>query len=479
MRTPVVLGSGLAGLTTALRLAAEGEVVLATAGSLSEHSSSSLAQGGIAAALDPADSPAAHAEDTWRAGAGAGDRATIERITAAAPHVVRSLDEQGVGFDRDAHGELDLALEGGHSAARIAHVGDHTGAAVTAVAAQAVAAHPRIRVLEQHRATEILLSGAVGEADSRVSGVLLLGPPGSVQIATDRLLVATGGLASLFGHTTNPLGNTGSGIALAARAGARTQDLHLVQFHPTALDAGVDPAPLLTEALRGAGAALLADGERFVDELQPRDVVAAAVWHQASLGRRVLLDATGVPEAARRFPTVAALLATHGLSLDQPVPVRPAAHYSMGGISVDADARSSLRGLWAVGEASRTGLHGANRLASNSLLEAVVTAEAAASCALAYRPDQPWDSLIAPAEADLIRPRGPQRLDREQIRAALDTACGVLREGTSLAAAVALLDEGTGSDEGYLAWLIARSALGHPHSIGAHRRTDEAAAVSA
>lgn len=466
---PIVVGSGLAGLVTALEIAAEQDCVLLTTGSLTGEAASTWAQGGIAAALGHDDSRALHAQDTWAAGAEAGDPATITRITAAAPAVVAWLTSLGVPFDRTRAGDYDLALEGGHGRHRIVHAGDRSGSAITAVVAQHVAAHPRIEVLEHHRATALLTDLGC------VSGLRVDGPRGASVLAASTVVLATGGHGALFPHTTNPLGATGAGVALAARAGARTDDLHLVQFHPTALDIGIDPAPLLTEALRGAGAVLRADGERFVDELRPRDIVAAAVWAQLEAGRRVCLDASDVTDAAHRFPAVTALLAPHGLSLREPLPVRPAAHYSMGGVSVDDAARTSVPGLYAVGEVSRTGLHGANRLASNSLLEAVVTGRAAARSVLAGASD--WRCDVAAADPRLVRPsdEGAPVLSRAKVREILGSSCGVLRTGAGLTQAVGELSPATGRDDAYVAWLLARSALAHEHSVGAHRRTDDPA----
>ncbi|CCH76553.1 L-aspartate oxidase [Nostocoides japonicum T1-X7] len=473
---PVVVGSGLAGLTTAAGLADHG-CLLVTAGSLTEGAASMWAQGGIAAAVGPGDSPALHAQDTLVAGAYAGDPATIARITSAAPGVIEALVAAGVPFDRDGAGELALGLEGGHSRHRIVHAGDHSGATVTSTLGRLVAALPGVEVLERHT-TVCLVAGASGE----VAGLVVRDASGAERVLeTDAIVLATGGLGGLFPHTTNPRTALGQGVALAARAGARTDDLHLVQFHPTGLDVGRDPMPLLTEALRGAGAVLLADGRRFVDELQPRDVVAAAVWAQLQQGRSVVLDARSVPDVATRFPSVAELCRESGLDVAADLlPVRPTVHYAMGGVTVDARSRTSVPGLWAVGEVSRTGLHGANRLASNSLLEAVVTGRAAAQDVLGDPARVVgWSAVPAPEVASVVpseryasRRGSPSLAD---VRSLLGEACGVLRDGPTLRSAVEQLDPHTGDDVAYAAWLVARSALAHPHSIGAHRRTDDPA----
>lgn len=471
MTDPVVIvGSGLAGLTTAWALAPQ-PCILITSGSLTAGAASMWAQGGVAAALGADDRPALHAHDTFVAGARYGDRQVIDRITSAAPAVVRELARLGVPFDRTPSGDFDLALEGGHGRHRVAHAGDHSGATITTVMAHLVAGLPSVRVREYSTAaaltTEAGRIAGIEVRDERTGDV--------AHLSTQRVVLATGGLGGLWAHTTNPLTATGRGVALAARIGARTDDLHLVQFHPTALDVGADPMPLLTEALRGAGAVLLADGQRFVDELQPRDIVAAAVWEQLTAGRRVVLDAREIPSVHDRFPSVTALAADHGLDVRADLlPVRPALHFSMGGITTDSAARTSVPGLWAVGECSRTGLHGANRLASNSLLEAVVTGTAAAASATGS--DRRWPAAVTADPAGVV-PAVDHREDddvRALVRRALDTHCGVLRDAEGLQRAIGELAPFTAtSDAAYVGWLIARSALSHPVSVGAHRRTDE------
>ncbi|HNI69981.1 MAG TPA: FAD-binding protein, partial [Marmoricola sp.] len=413
-------------------------------------------------------------QDTWLAGAASGDPETISRIVAAGPEVVADLISIGVGFDRRVDGLLELALEGGHSRHRVAHVGDSSGAAITAALAGQVRDLKGIEIKEASRAAR-LIPGEQGE----VRGVEFTAGDQTQTIRTDRVILATGGLGGLFAQTTNPLTATGHGVALAARAGARVADLHLVQFHPTALDVGADPMPLLTEALRGAGAVLLADGQRFVAELEPRDVVSAAVWEQQQAGRHVVLDARGVPDVTKRFPRVASLTAQFGLSLTGDVlPIKPAVHYSMGGVSTDARCRTSVPGLWAVGEVARTGLHGANRLASNSLLEAMVTGRAAGQDAGATAladPDR-WEAQVEPADPMTTRHLGAGGSQDQQVlaevRRILGTTCGVLRDGDALFGAVNRLADLAGDDAGYVGWLIARSAFLQPHSIGAHRRQD-------
>lgn len=470
MAPVVIVGSGLAGLTTAWALAPQ-PCILITSGPLTGGAASMWAQGGVAAALGADDRPALHAQDTFIAGARYGDRQVIDRITAAAPEVVRELARLGVPFDRTPSGDFDLALEGGHGRHRVAHAGDHSGATITTVMAGLVAELPSVTVREFSTAV------ALSTRDGHIAGIDVREErTGLVEhLPTDRVVLATGGVGGLWAHTTNPITATGRGVALAARIGARTDDLHLVQFHPTALDVGADPMPLLTEALRGAGAVLLANGRRFVDELQPRDIVAAAVWEQLTAGRHVVLDAREIASVRDRFPSVTALTAEHGLDIATDLlPVRPALHFSMGGITTDAGARSSVPGLWAVGECSRTGLHGANRLASNSLLEAVVTGKAAATSAAAF--DQAWP-VRAGADTDSVVAATDSSEDVDalaMVRKTLDAHCGVLRDAEGLQLALDELAPLTAtSDAAYVGWLIAQSALEHPHSVGAHRRTDE------
>ena len=419
----VVVGAGLAGMVTALRLAPT-PVLLVSPLEPGRGGSTELAQGGLAAAMGTGDTPAAHAADTHAAGGGLCDVATVTRVTDAGPDVVAELTALGVTWDRTDSGPphagamcgaLSLGREGGHRRHRIVHAGDRTGAAIAATLADAVSSAPHITHLASV-VTEVVTGGSdsadpagrsgsgsaglLSDDPGRVTGVVVRTAGGTHRIATDRVVLATGGYAGLYALTTNPSTTRGAGLALAARAGARLADLEFVQFHPTALDLAATPAgatgrtppalgsveaaaspgrlPLLTEALRGAGAVLLSDGQRFVDEVAPRDVVAAAVHAERRAGRRVELDCRAVPNL-EHFTALAATAAAAGLDPRRdPLPVCPAAHYSMGGVLTDARARTDVPGLWAVGEVACTGLHGANRLASNSLLEAVTTGHAAA-----------------------------------------------------------------------------------------------------
>ncbi|MER3410052.1 MAG: aspartate oxidase, partial [Thermoleophilia bacterium] len=370
----IVIGGGVAGLYAALCAAAEGDVLVLSKGPL-PGSASYLAQGGVAAAVGEGDSPALHAKDTIAAGRGLCRASAVRVLTEEAPARVRDLVELGVPFDAEPE------LEGGHSRPRVLHVGGATtGREILRVLVQRARQHPRIEIREGERALALL----VGEGGCR--GVI-----------TDRgrvlgraTLLASGGYAALWERTTNPPGSVGDGLTLAFRAGAALADLELVQFHPTAV---AGSGLLLSEALRGAGAVLLdAQGRRFTDELAPRDVVARAICEREV----ALLDLR--PVDRDRFPALMGALEAIGYDpSSEPIPVSPAAHYTMGGIVTDLDGRTELPGLYAAGECACTGVHGANRLASNSLLECLVFGRRAALAALA-EPDRPsHDRGQAPA----------------------------------------------------------------------------------
>src|SRR5271165_1872600 len=404
-RAPVIVGGGIAGLMTALRLAPMPAVVLAKA-PLQTEASSVWAQGGIAAALGPDDDPALHFADTLAAGDGLCDADVASRVTAAGPAAVQMLLQYGVRFDRDPAGTIRLGREAAHARRRIVHAtGDGTGKEIMRALVAAVRQTPSITVLEDFQVRRLII------VDGMVSGVLAASAFGPVLLPTSRVVLATGGIGGLFLHTTNPRGSFGQGLALAARAGAALVDLEFVQFHPTALDAGGHPLTLVSEAVRGEGATLIDEtGTRFMSgvpgaEVAPRDVVARAVWRHLTDGHRVFLDATAAlgSRFAGHFPVIAAACAACGIDpATQPIPVRPAAHYHMGGIAVDWRGRSTLAGLWACGETAGTGLHGANRLASNSLLEAVVGAGWVADSVAAAPPgrDRQEIAVSAPPAAD-------------------------------------------------------------------------------
>ncbi|MDX6750896.1 L-aspartate oxidase [Geminicoccaceae bacterium 1502E] len=471
---PLVVGGGLAGLVTALCLAPE-PVVLLSRAPLGQEASSPLAQGGMAAALGPDDDPALHAADTVAAGDGLCEAAAVGRITGEAPSAIARLEELGAVFDRAPDGAIALGLEAAHARRRIVHAaGDATGRELVRALVAAVRKTPSIEVMEGLELRRLLVE------DGAVAGALAVGQGGAVQLATRRIVLATGGLGGLFADTTNPLGCFGQGLALAARAGAVLADPEFVQFHPTALDGPHRPMRLVSEAVRGEGAVLVDQaGRRFLAdmpgaELAPRDEVARGVWRHLAAGNRVFLDATQCLGAgfARRFPGIAAICREAGLDpAREPVPVRPAAHYHMGGIAVDAEGRSSVPGLWACGETASTGLHGANRLASNSLTEAVVcgrTVAASVAAAGAGAPRRGPAPLLAAV---------PPQPDPVSVRPVVSQALGVLRDGPSLGRAVAKLlplatGEGAAADPATVALMMAVAAHRREESRGAHCRTD-------
>lgn len=502
---PVIIGAGAAGLMTALSLAPM-PCVLVCAGSIGGDSSSLLAQGGLAAAMGADDNVALHLADTLAAGDGHCDREAAARIIGAAPQAMARLLELGAQFDRNADGSLALGLEAAHSRRRILHAhGDASGAEVVRTLAAAVRRAPHITVLEDILASEILTH------NEAVTGVVLhdgSGRGAPIILPTAIVVLATGGLGGLFACTTNPLSSTGAGIALAARAGAELADMEFVQFHPTALDVGASngqihvPAPLISEAVRGEGALLVNDlGERFMAdtpgaELAPRDIVARAIWRQQQAGRRVFLDARVQPGAgfARRFPAITQLCLAAGLDpMRDLLPVTPAAHYHMGGVAVDAHGRASITGLWACGEVACTGLHGANRLASNSLIEALtcggfvardieeqMTGPAANACSRSR----------ALASFKALTPRsgaitsGPTP-EMGGIRALMSRHVGLERDAGGLCLAINQLTpfaaepRHPASNAALVGLLIAHSALARRESRGAHCRSDFLARSSA
>ncbi len=477
----IVVGSGIAGALLALGAAESGPVVVITEGELGDGSTR-RAQGGIAAAVEPGDSVEAHLRDTLAAGAGLCDPDAAAAICREGPAQVTELLSRGVAFDR-SRGRLRLAREGAHSAARVVHAGgDATGAHIVAALAAALRADPRIELAEGERAVEVLVR------DGRAAGLRTVAAGRRVRQRPARAVaLASGGMGWLYPRTTNPPGATADGPALAARAGAALADLELFQFHPTALALGDGPLALVSEAVRGEGAVLRdARGRRFMPdehpmaELGPRDVVARAIARRAAeLGGEVTLDLRHLdPDAVRgRFPTVAGLCAEHGLDLARdPIPVTPAAHYAIGGVLADMAGRSTLPGLFAVGECAATGAHGANRLASNGLLEAAVLAAGAADALAADGDDWPERPAVAAV------PAPPEAGGGEPVRAALQDAMwrgvGVERDAEGIAAAaraLAALPEATdaGTDNLLLvARLAAAAAALRTESRGAHFRRD-------
>lgn len=480
---PVIVGGGLAGLMTALELAPT-PCVLVTGSALGADCASDLAQGGLAAAIGPGDDPCLHAADTIAAGAGLCDPHVVERVTAAGPDAVATMIAFGARFDRRADGSVRLGLEGAHGRRRIVHAyGDGTGHELTRAAVDAVRATPSITVLEHTYA--VRLTTADDTPGAPITGLWLAQPtdspaPAVYHLATDRVVLATGGLGGLFGHTTNPRGARGSGLALGLRAGAVVRDLEMVQFHPTALDVGLDPMPLVSEAVRGEGAVLVTrDGIRLLsDALAARDVVSRAVWAQLQAGGSVWLDAREAIGAdfPRLFPTVTA--ACRAASIDPVtdlVPIHPAAHYAMGGLLVDDECRTTVPGLWGVGEVSSTGLHGANRLASNSLLEAIVCAGWAAHSVRAAAAPLTMSMASASASAsDLATAPPTPALEADpQARAVLTRHAGVLRDRAGLLTALTSLADGAlENDARLVSLLLCVAALRREECRGGHWRTD-------
>lgn len=473
----VIIGSGIAGLWTALH-AAPLPVILLAGHSLGRDSSTGWAQGGIAAALGDDDSPALHAEDTIAAGAGLTDEAAAWLLAEAAPDEIRALEALGVSFDRQADGSWALSREAAHSRARVARVdGDRAGQAILAglTAAARMATHIEIR--EGWFGRGLLQRGNHG-----CRGVLAQDKAGNCQdIPARATVVATGGLGGLYATTTNPAGNRGQALAWAARVGAFIRDPEFVQFHPTAIDIGRDPAPLATEALRGDGAMLVdRDGRRFMPEvhpdaeLAPRDVVARAVHRQIQAGAGAFLDATQAvgKEFPRRFPTVHESCMAEGIDPRiRSIPVTPAEHYHMGGVATDGNGFSEVPGLYVVGEAGCTGVHGANRLASNSLLDALVTGR---RTALSIKNTE--SSLhLARGRAEKPAP-GLSTRATHCLRQAMTRHAGVERDAAGLQSLVELIDELTiehgPADALIAARFVAAGALLREESRGAHARSD-------
>src|ERR1700761_5869543 len=480
----VIVGGGLAGLFCALKLAPR-PVTVISAAPLGEGASSAWAQGGIAAAVAEGDSAEAHAADTIAVGAGLVDQAVALGLAREAAARIEDLLHYGVPFDRDLEGKLAVSREAAHSARRIVHVrGDMAGKAIMSALIEAVRATPSIRVIEGYAAEALLTEdGAVAGLQLRKVGDAAANP---VTMASRTVVLATGGIGHLYAVTTNPFEASGLGLAIAAHAGAVIADPEFVQFHPTAIMVGRDPAPLATEARRGEAAALMNEaGERFMlkahplAELAPRDIVARGVFAEISAGRGAFLDAREALGArfAEKFPTVYASCLAAGIDpATQPIPIAPAAHYHMGGIAVDAHGRTSLKGLWAGGEVSSTGAHGANRLASNSLLEAVVYAARIAEDIAGQQIESPVSLppvLVVPRNCAL------PVLAEKNLRAMMTSYVGVIRDGESLEDAVrafAAIERDTGNialrNMATTALLVAASAWSRRESRGAHYRSD-------
>ena len=472
----VIVGSGMAGLMAAMTLAPQ-PVLLVTRGALGGETSSAWAQGGIAASLGPDDRAALHVADTLAAGDGLCDEDMVVGIVSSAPAVIDALERAGVRFDRDAGGNYVFGLEAAHSRRRILHAeGDGSGAAIVRALADAVRRTPSITVLEGTEVRRLLTE------DSVIAGLACAGPNGSFFLPASQVVLATGGLGGLYDATTNPSGNFGQGIMLAARAGAILADMEFVQFHPTALSSPRRPLALVSEAVRGEGALLLNEnGERFMAavpgaELASRDIVARAIDREILRGGQVFLDARQALGSgfASRFPSIDLLCREAGLDpARELVPVRPAVHYHMGGVATDDKGRSSVPGLWIAGETACTGLHGANRLASNSLLEAAAMGMRAAQD-IAGRPApaaRPAAAVSPNATADF------SPADLTTVRPIVSRHLGIVRHAAGLAEAIRDLlplaeRNGPASDPAVVALSIAVFAALRRESRGAHFRDD-------
>lgn len=473
---PLIVGGGLAGLSAALE-AGPRKVLVVTPAPLLQACSSAWAQGGVAAALSATDTPALHAADTHAAGAGLVDSEAVRVLTGDGRETVEWLAGLGAPFDRDAVGDFAVSLEAAHSRPRVARVGgDGAGRAILSALVTSVRAAPHIEVWENGR-----LRGLIQDAGGRVRGAVIERDGRLVEVLAAAVVLATGGAGGLFARTTTPVALLGEGMALAWRAGAEILDPEFVQFHPTAIDipdAGLDPMPLATEALRGEGARLIDREGRFLlgeaadADLKPRDVVARAVHAALAEGCGAFLDARTAIGAAfpHEFPAVFA--ACMGAGLDPrvtPIPVAPGAHYHMGGIAAGLDGRTTLPGLYAVGECAATGVHGANRLASNSLLEAAAfgrrTGRAAGREALVQGP-----VLTTRLTPDLSNPA------LQALRRTMSDDVGVARDATGLTRALSTIHKLEATTPGALplvaARLIAEAALARRESRGGHFRLD-------
>ena len=483
----VVVGAGLAGLFTALKLAAL-PVTVISAARFGEGASSLWAQGGIAAALAEGDTAEAHAADTIGAGAGIVDERVALLMAREARGRIEDLLGYGVPFDRDLAGHLALGREAAHGVSRILHVkGDTAGRAIMHALTDAVRRTPSITVLEGCAARDLV------QRDGSIRGIALA-PADSTRsedivLPASAVVLATGGAGQLYSVTTNPREARGDGIAIAARAGAVIADAEFVQFHPTAMNIGRDPAPLATEALRGEGALLInARGERFMRavhddaELGPRDVVARAVYREVMSGRGAFLDCRPLGKTlVEHFPTVVAAARAAGIDPSrEPIPIAPAAHYHMGGILTDACGRSTIDGLWACGEVASTGAHGANRLASNSLLEAVVFgARAATDIASSWSPARLKAVRHEPSASFAGKSESNDSAERK-LRLAITEGVGVVRDEASIRnalAAIAGIERENAGDRRLAsmlttAKLIAAAAFQRRESRGAHFRSD-------
>ncbi|MGW5245268.1 L-aspartate oxidase [Streptomyces sp. NPDC004129] len=509
----VVVGSGVAGLTAALRCEAAGLRTVVVTKARLDDGSTRWAQGGVAAALGEGDTPGEHLEDTLVAGAGLCDEEAVRILVTEGPDAVRRLISTGAHFDTDDEGGIELTREGGHHRRRIAHAGgDATGAEISRALVEAVRARG-LRTIENALVLDLL-----NDAEGRTAGVSLhvMGEgqhDGVGAVHAPAVVLATGGMGQVFSATTNPSVSTGDGVALALRAGAEVSDLEFVQFHPTVLFLGPDAEgqqPLVSEAVRGEGAHLVdADGVRFMlgqhelAELAPRDIVAKGIMRrmQEQDAEHMFLDARhfGAEMWEHRFPTILAACRAHGIDpVTEPIPVAPAAHYASGGVRTDSRGRTTVPGLYACGEVACTGVHGANRLASNSLLEGLVYAERIAADIARGRAEDGLHARVPEPVSYPERPTHPLLApeDRFTIQRVMTDGAGVLRSATSLQKAAdrlqrlhsdardALAENGKTSEPGVDTWettnllcvarvLVAAAQL-REETRGCHWRVDHA-----
>ena len=481
----VIIGGGIAGLSAALGLP-DRRVAVVTKASFGKGGSTPIAQGGIACAMGKDDSPELHAADTLVAGDGLSVSDCVTLLTKEGPEQIRRLIEAGANFDRTEDGELSFGREAAHCRRRILHAnGDSTGAEVERALVAAVRRNAAIQIIEDCYVADLVM------ADGQVAGVRgIFNATGErIEVQAPAVVLACGGIGRIYRYTTNPVESVGDGLAIAARCGAVLSDVEFVQFHPTALNTSLDPLPLLTEALRGEGAVLLANGRRFMPdlhkdaELAPRDVVARGIWAQQQKGLDVFLDARTIGERfPQKFPTVFAFCQQAGLDpRTDMLPISPAAHYHMGGVSVDANGRTNVPGLWACGEVSATGVHGANRLASNSLLEGLVfgarvSLDISRSIDPGSRPVcpdvemKPRPTFITPDEAPLA----------QRLRDTMWNDVGLVRNAQSMTHALQVFDEISAQPPQSImlchmidaARIITQAALARKESRGGHYRSD-------
>ncbi|WP_417482665.1 L-aspartate oxidase [Maricaulis sp.] len=477
-RPVLIIGAGIAGLWAALKLAPR-RVILLTGSPLGEGAASGWAQGGVSAALAEDDTPALHARDTIEAGAGLVDTEAAHALAAGAAEQVRELAAIGAPFEREGEA-WSLSREAAHSRHRVARVtGDGAGAAIMQTLIAAVRAASHVEIRDGWSAAALIPA-----EDGGCAGAIARSPTGeTVEILAEETVLAMGGAGGLFALTTTPAGAQGQAMAMAARLGAEIQDPEFIQFHPTALNAGLDPAPLCTEALRGDGATLIdRAGHRFMKaihrdaELAPRDVVARAVHRHNQGGKGAFLDcrcAIGDTFPVH-FPAVFAACMSAGIDPRvEPIPVAPTAHYHMGGVAADIDGQTSVPGLWAIGECASTGLHGANRLASNSLAEGLVSAARVAKV-LTDASLRATDRAPAVKPAHIPPALPPLALTR--LRQAMSRYCGVERSGAGLAELSALIEAMIArhgeADALIAARFITAGAIARTESRGGHFRTD-------